>query len=599
MQELARLQEEKSRREEEALATAIAEQEESARLEEERQRQEAAEVRRQEEQAKAEQEILGRRQEEEEALQRARAEEEENARLEEERQRQEEERKRQEEGAVRKALAEEAAEEMRRQEELARLQEEKSRREDRAALENAKAKEAGSTPDRVDTEAGKTRAKMPSPRATSSNDVTPPSGDPKHRFTIEATGSSSEIPLRRQVVPPSSQAVEELSTLQHRPSSVSMTAKVQATRISSPPPQDAATPSDKFQILQRQGMRQVASTVWMAETPRQTLPASVRQVMRSASSPSTAVVAAVAAVAKVKAVQRCKPDQWVPVVPAASDTRIQSLMHMSCDALERQSLQSSTGTLDTPGTATHRMLCQPVAATQSWADLAARARESCQQALQAVASPSPITPRTAWMDRSPRSKSLSRFDGASSPPPRARVEHRFVADPMLPATRTASPMARSPVYDHRNTVWLDTMRSPRPTAQVADLWIQEPRCRTLASPTVTQRREAVLWRPQSPLAAMPTLTSPSETVFPLPEGSGFRYLPGPDVQMQPALSSMKVARSFAFNECAPCNAKRQAEQLPSASSRKRFAIQRRTWSRALWVAPRSESRSERSSFVAL
>jgi len=448
---------------------------------------------------------------------------------------------------VRKALAEEAAEEMRRQEELARLQEEKSRREDRAALENAKAKEAGSTPDRVDTEAGKTRAKMPSPRATSSNDVTPPSGDPKHRFTIEATGSSSEIPLRRQVVPPSSQAVEELSTLQHRPSSVSMTAKVQATRISSPPPQDAATPSDKFQILQRQGMRQVASTVWMAETPRQTLPASVRQVMRSASSPSTAVVAAVAAVAKVKAVQRCKPDQWVPVVPAASDTwnrRSQSpAPTIPCYAnysyklpavpsaqqllaSPRQSLQSSTGTLDTPGTATHRMLCQPVAATQSWADLAARARESCQQALQAVASPSPITPRTAWMDRSPRSKSLSRFDGASSPPPRARVEHRFVADPMLPATRTASPMARSPVYDHRNTVWLDTMRSPRPTAQVADLWIQEPRCRTLASPTVTQRREAVLWRPQSPLAAMPTLTSPSETVFPLPEGSGFRYLPG-------------------------------------------------------------------------
>ncbi|CAE7757952.1 unnamed protein product [Symbiodinium necroappetens] len=288
-----------------------------------------------------------------------------------------------------------------------------------------------------------------------------------------------------------------------------MTAKVQATRISSPFPQDTATPSDTFQILQRQGMRQVASTVWMAETPRQTHPASVRQVMRSASSPSTAVVAAVAAVAKVKAVQRSKPDQWVPVVPAASETWNRRISDAHCAALERQSLQSSTGTLDTPGTATQRMLCQPVAATQSWADLAARARESCQQALQAVASPSPLTPRTAWMDLSPRSKSLSRFDGASSPPPRARVEHRFVADPMLPATRTASPMARSPVYDHRNTVWLDTMRSPRPTAQVADLWIQEPRCRTLASPIVTQRREAVVWRPQSPLAAMPTLTSPS------------------------------------------------------------------------------------------
>lgn len=566
-------------------------QEERTRLEEERrhqEEQEALERARAEEQAAEE----GRQRKEQEALARARAEEEaqkmrgqeeqgkaaeeERARLEAERRRQEEEEalegaRAEENARLEESQRNEAAEELRRQEETARMEQERKRQEeeearekaeirgqeDRAALENAKAKEESLRPEgekrreaadkaRIATEAGKTRART-SPRANSSNDVTPPSGDPKHRFTIEATGSSSEIPLRRQVVPPSSQAVEELSTLQHRPSSVSMTAKVQATRISSPLPQDTATPSDTFQILQRQGMRQVASTVWMAETPRQTHPASVRQVMRSASSPSTAVVAAVAAVAKVKAVQRCKPDQWVPVVPAASETwnrrsqspaptipRYASYSYklpavpsaQQLLASPRQSLQSSTGTLDTPGTATQRMLCQPVAATQSWADLAARARESCQQALQAVASPSPLTPRTAWMDLSPRSKSLSRFDGTSSPPPRARVEHRFVADPMLPATRTASPMARSPVYDHRNTVWLDTMRSPRPTAQVADLWIQEPRCRTLASPIVTQRREAVVWRPQSPLAAMPTLTSPSETVFPLPEGSGYRYLQG-------------------------------------------------------------------------
>ena len=123
--------------------------------------------------------------------------------------------------------------------------------------------------------------------------------------------------------------------------------------------------------------------------------------------------------------------------------------HMESERLNMSCVfgrHSSLSTLDSPGGASNAatVVCQPMAASQSWAELAAKARESCQQALQAVGTPSPMTPsRSPRMDLSPRIyQSTSHGFDASSPPPTARVEHRIIAEPKLPATRAASPMTR-------------------------------------------------------------------------------------------------------------------------------------------------------------
>ncbi|CAJ1342321.1 unnamed protein product [Effrenium voratum] len=374
------------------------------------------------------------------------------------------------------------------------------------------------------------------------------------RHTIEAVDHSIELPRCRAKPKQPEYAQLELSTLEQRPSSVSLTvggpAVPPATQARLQELQDASSRSSTHAGHAPESWEDANPTPQACQGgPRSSLPGpfAAYDTRRAPSPgppgpPSRAVIAAVATVAKVKARQRQdlptaspSPIAWgAPHTPGTA-SRMQStpmlhggrvpdepfargahIRHSSSDyAMPRM---DSWGERHGSPMVLHssRSVGPP-----SWTELAVQAQESCQQALHAARSPGPFPGRTAsGLEFSP-SRSARSFDGAQSAPsqwhlcqtlPAPQPWMRTMAASPLQTPRVQSPgpcMQRSPVR----------FRSPQgspcrvPDHRVVDVWLHEPMLerRSFAGPTAASNVAA--WGGPTPVPTAIPARAPSPSHF--------------------------------------------------------------------------------------
>lgn len=244
--------------------------------------------------------------------------------------------------------------------------------------------------------------------------------------------------------------VDDLCTLERRPSSISLTVARPSTLRQGP---------DADATLSRRDVGPVGA----AEFSRAVSPETARYT------PTPGVVAAVATVARVKAMQRLQDPYGIN--------------------------QSSRTMTYTP-----RQMAPSRRSTPAWTELAVKAQESCQRALQVAAVPpspgmvsmSPITLHSdspGSVQRSPGYPVLCRSMGPTySPPPTARTQYlgHTISSPVLHGSRSP-PVPAAPGF-----------RSGSPEPVVRPLMHSYPR---QGSPMVTTYRRQgspITWRQGNP-----------------------------------------------------------------------------------------------------